>query len=66
MSDGRGPTPVGSPTVPREVRAAASAEATLRDPEEVTEITVSRVLPAASSLNGAVIPVDWGLTVQNT
>ncbi len=31
------------------------------DPEEVAQITLSLVLPAASFLNGAVIPVDGGL-----
>jgi 3-oxoacyl-[acyl-carrier protein] reductase len=36
------------------------------DPEEVAHITLSLVLPAASYLNGAVIPVDGGLRVQNT
>ncbi len=36
------------------------------DPEEVAQITLSLVLPAASYLTGAVIPVDGGLTVQNT
>ncbi len=36
------------------------------DPEEVAHITLSIVLPAASYLTGAVIPVDGGLTVQNT
>ncbi|MGH9085655.1 MAG: SDR family NAD(P)-dependent oxidoreductase [Acidimicrobiales bacterium] len=36
------------------------------DPEEVAQIILSLVLPAASYLTGAVIPVDGGLTVQNT
>jgi 3-oxoacyl-[acyl-carrier protein] reductase len=36
------------------------------NPEEVAHITLSVVLPAASYLTGAVIPVDGGLTVQNT
>jgi 3-oxoacyl-[acyl-carrier protein] reductase len=36
------------------------------DPEEVAQITLSLVLPAASYLNGAIIPVDGGLIVQNT
>lgn len=36
------------------------------DPEEVAHITLSLVLPAASFITGAVIPVDGGLTVQNT
>jgi 3-oxoacyl-[acyl-carrier protein] reductase len=35
-------------------------------PEEVAHITLSVVLPASSFLTGAVIPVDGGLTVQNT
>jgi 3-oxoacyl-[acyl-carrier protein] reductase len=34
------------------------------DPEEVAQITLSLVLPAASFLNGAVIPVDGGLHVK--
>ncbi len=36
------------------------------DPEEVAHITLSLVLPASSYVTGAVIPVDGGLTVQNT
>jgi 3-oxoacyl-[acyl-carrier protein] reductase len=35
-------------------------------PEEVAHVTLSVVLPASSFLTGAVIPVDGGLTVQNT
>jgi 3-oxoacyl-[acyl-carrier protein] reductase len=34
-------------------------------PEEVAHITLSCVLPAASFLTGAIIPVDGGLTVRN-
>ncbi|MDJ0847015.1 MAG: SDR family NAD(P)-dependent oxidoreductase [Myxococcota bacterium] len=34
------------------------------DPEEVAQITLSLVLPAASFLNGAVIPVDGGLHIK--
>jgi 3-oxoacyl-[acyl-carrier protein] reductase len=36
------------------------------DPEEVAQITLGLLLPAASFITGAVIPVDGGLTVQNT
>lgn len=36
------------------------------EPEEVAQMTLSLVLPAASYLQGAVIPVDGGLTIQNT
>ena len=36
------------------------------DPEEVAHIVLGMVLPASSYLNGAVITVDGGLTVQNT
>ena len=34
-------------------------------PEEVANITLSVVLPAASYLTGVVIPVDGGLTIRN-
>jgi 3-oxoacyl-[acyl-carrier protein] reductase len=36
------------------------------DPEEVAHMTLSLVLPAASFTNGVVIPVDGGMTSQNT
>jgi 3-oxoacyl-[acyl-carrier protein] reductase len=36
------------------------------DPEEVAHMILSLVLPAASYVTGAVLPVDGGLTVQNT
>jgi 3-oxoacyl-[acyl-carrier protein] reductase len=36
------------------------------DPEEVAHMTLSLCLPAASYCNGVVLPVDGGLTVQNT
>jgi 3-oxoacyl-[acyl-carrier protein] reductase len=36
------------------------------DPEEVAQMTLSLLLPAASFVTGAVIAVDGGLTVQNT
>jgi 3-oxoacyl-[acyl-carrier protein] reductase len=36
------------------------------DPEEVAQMTLSLVLPAASYVNGAIVPVDGGLLVQNT
>jgi 3-oxoacyl-[acyl-carrier protein] reductase len=36
------------------------------EPEEVAQVTLSLVLPAASYITGAVIPVDGGLVVQNT
>jgi len=35
-------------------------------PEEVAHMTLSLVLPAASYINGAIIPVDGGMTAQNT
>ncbi len=36
------------------------------DPEEVAQVTLSLVLPAASYVNGAIVPVDGGLIAQNT
>ena len=36
------------------------------EPEEVAQMTLSLVLPAAQYVVGAIIPVDGGLTVQNT
>lgn len=35
------------------------------DPEEVAHATLSFALPAASFINGAVLPVDGGMTIQN-
>ena len=36
------------------------------EPEEVAQITVSLCLPAASYLNGAIIPVDGGMSIRHT
>ena len=36
------------------------------DPEEVAQMTLSLVLPAASFINGVAIPVDGGMLAQNT
>jgi 3-oxoacyl-[acyl-carrier protein] reductase len=36
------------------------------EPEEVAQMTLSLVLPAASYLNGAVVVVDGGMLAQNT
>lgn len=35
-------------------------------PEEVAHATLSLALPASSYMNGVILPVDGGLTVQNT
>ncbi|MCY4273632.1 MAG: SDR family NAD(P)-dependent oxidoreductase [bacterium] len=35
------------------------------DPEEVAQVTLSLVLPAASFINGAVVPVDGGLHAKS-
>ncbi|KPQ32478.1 MAG: 3-oxoacyl-[acyl-carrier-protein] reductase FabG, partial [Porphyrobacter sp. HL-46] len=35
------------------------------DPEEVAHITLSLVMPAASYITGAAIPVDGGLMARN-
>jgi 3-oxoacyl-[acyl-carrier protein] reductase len=36
------------------------------EPEEVAQITLSLCLPAASFLNGAIIPVDGGMSIRHT
>src|SRR2546423_1358171 len=36
------------------------------DPEEVAQMTLSLVLPAASFLNGAVVVVDGGMWIRHT
>ena len=36
------------------------------EPEEVAQMTLSLVLPAASFLNGAVVVVDGGMTIRHT
>ena len=36
------------------------------DPEEVAQMTLNLCLPASSYVNGAVIPVDGGMTVRHT
>ncbi len=36
------------------------------EPEEVAHMTLSLCLPAASYVNGAVIPVDGGMTIRHT
>ena len=36
------------------------------EPEEVAHMTLSLVLPAASFVNGAVIPVDGGMNIRHT
>ena len=35
------------------------------EPEEVAQATLSLVLPASSFINGAVLMVDGGLSIQN-
>jgi 3-oxoacyl-[acyl-carrier protein] reductase len=35
------------------------------EPEEVAHVILSLVLPASSFLNGAVIPVDGGMTASS-
>ncbi|MEO5899839.1 MAG: SDR family NAD(P)-dependent oxidoreductase [Ilumatobacteraceae bacterium] len=36
------------------------------DPEEVAQMTLNLCLPAASFTNGAIIPVDGGMTIRHT
>ena len=56
--------------IPEEARAKfARRRVPLRrygTPEEVAHATLSLALPASSYLNGVVIPVDGGMTIQNT
>ena len=55
-----------SPTRPR--RSYAKRRVPLRrygDPEEVAQMTLNLCLPAASFINGAIIPVDGGMTVKH-
>ena len=35
-------------------------------PEEIAHMVLNLALPSASYVTGAVIPVDGGLTIQNT
>jgi 3-oxoacyl-[acyl-carrier protein] reductase len=35
-------------------------------PEEVAHMTLNLCLPASSFVNGAVIPVDGGMTIRHT
>ena len=55
--------------IPEEAKAVfAKRKVPLRrygDPEEVAHATLSLVLPAASYLNGVVLPVDGGMTIKN-
>jgi 3-oxoacyl-[acyl-carrier protein] reductase len=36
------------------------------DPEEVAHMTLNLCLPAASFVNGAIIPVDGGMSIRHT
>jgi 3-oxoacyl-[acyl-carrier protein] reductase len=36
------------------------------EPEEVAQMTLSLVLPAASYVNGATVVVDGGMTIRHT
>jgi len=36
------------------------------DPEEVAQMTLNLCLPASSFVNGAIIPVDGGMTIRHT
>ncbi|HRE01832.1 MAG TPA: SDR family oxidoreductase, partial [Ilumatobacteraceae bacterium] len=35
------------------------------DPEEVAHMTLNLCLPAASYVNGAIVPVDGGMTIRH-
>jgi 3-oxoacyl-[acyl-carrier protein] reductase len=66
-----GPIPTGmTALIPEDAKAKfARRRVPMRryaEPEEVAHVTLSVVLPASSFLTGAIIPVDGGLTVQNT
>ena len=53
----------------RQGRRTPSRRVPLRrygEPEEVAHMTVSLCLPAASFLNGAIIPVDGGMSIRHT
>ena len=36
------------------------------EPEEVAQMTLNLCLPASSYVNGAVIPVDGGMSIRHT
>jgi 3-oxoacyl-[acyl-carrier protein] reductase len=64
-----GPVNTGMTTdIPEEAKAVWARRRTAvrryGDPEEVAQVTVSLLLPAASFITGAVVPVDGGQTVR--
>lgn len=56
--------------IPEEAKATyARRRVPLRrygDPEEVAHMTINLCLPASSFVNGAIIPVDGGMTIRHT